>query len=78
MLDVSLSLFTETIHTKLTVLYVTRGSLVTADLIVLVLTWAKTFRNWNEARRLNLYLSITTCLLRDGESLCIVLGVCLH
>ena len=58
--------------------YVARGSLVAADSTVLVLTWTKTFRNWNEARRLNLDLSVSTCLLRDGKSLCIMLRVCLH
>ena len=62
-------LFAEKNHTKLTVTYVTRGSMVAADLIVLVLTWIKTFRNWNEARRLNVELSVSTCLLRDGKFL---------
>ena len=52
--------------------------MVAADLIVLALTWTKTFRNWNEARRLNIELSITTCLLRDGKSLYIMLRVGLH
>ena len=66
------------IHTKLTVAYVARGSLVAADLIVLVLTWTKTFRNWNEARRLNLDLSVSTCLLRDGKYLCIIPHACSH
>ena len=46
----------------------TRGSLVAADSIVLALTWIKTFNNWNEARKLDLQLSVTTCLLRDGKS----------
>ena len=69
-LAVSLGLsLLQTIHTDLPVIYVTRGSLVTADSIVLVLTWIRTFTNWNDARRLNLNLSISTCLLRDGKSL---------
>ena len=51
-----------------TVTYVARSSLVTADTIVLALTWIKTFKNWNEARRLNLELSVSTCILRDGKS----------
>ncbi|EKM48717.1 uncharacterized protein PHACADRAFT_202485 [Phanerochaete carnosa HHB-10118-sp] len=46
--------------------YVTRGSLVLADAIVLVLTWIKTFGHWKNARRLNMRVSLTTCLLRDG------------
>ena len=57
----------KTAYIELSVVYVTRGSLVVADSIVLVLTWIKTFNNWNEARRLNLNLSISTCLLRDGK-----------
>ena len=78
MLAVSLSLFDDNNHTNLLVAYVTRSSLVAADLIVLVLTWTKTFGSWKEARRLNVELSVSTCLLRDGKSLCIVLRVCIH
>ncbi|EKM48120.1 uncharacterized protein PHACADRAFT_203221 [Phanerochaete carnosa HHB-10118-sp] len=48
------------------VLYTTRGSLILADAIVLVLTWIKTFRHWRNARRLKMRASLTTCLLRDG------------
>ncbi|EKM48828.1 uncharacterized protein PHACADRAFT_266071 [Phanerochaete carnosa HHB-10118-sp] len=47
-------------------MYITRGSLVLADTIVLVLTWIKTFGNWKTTRRLNIKVSLTTCLLRDG------------
>ena len=47
--------------------YVTRSCVIAGDTIVLVLTWQKTFREWNEARRLHMQLSVTTCLLRDGE-----------
>ena len=58
-----------TIHNP-TVTYVARGSMIVADSIVLVVTWAKTFRHWYELRRLQLDLptSISTCLLRDGTS----------
>ena len=56
----------------------TRGSTVTADLVVLVLTWIKTFRNWSEARRLGIELTVSECLLRDGEYLCIIPHACLH
>lgn len=44
-----------------------RGSLIVADIIVLVATWMKTFRQWLDARRLNMPLSVSTCLLGDGE-----------
>ncbi|GJE90465.1 hypothetical protein PsYK624_066010 [Phanerochaete sordida] len=36
------------------------------DGLVLVLTWHKTFRQWRDARNLNISLSASTCLLRDG------------
>ena len=59
----------ETTRTNKSVVYATRGSLVAADSIVLVLTWIKTFNNWNRSRKLNLRLSVSTCLLRDGKSM---------
>ena len=68
----------KTVHTKLTVAYMSRGSLIVVDSIVLVLTWNKTFSNWNEARRLGLDLSVSTCLLRDGKYLCIIPHACSH
>ncbi|EKM50263.1 uncharacterized protein PHACADRAFT_201106 [Phanerochaete carnosa HHB-10118-sp] len=46
--------------------YVTRGAVILADTIVLVLTWIKTFRSWKNARSLDIKVSITTCILRDG------------
>lgn len=51
----------------LVVVYSTDGANTLASVIVLVLTWIKTFRQWNEARKMNLMLSISACLLRDGE-----------
>ncbi|EKM54310.1 uncharacterized protein PHACADRAFT_258091 [Phanerochaete carnosa HHB-10118-sp] len=48
------------------VLYVSRGSSIVADTIVLVLTWIKTFGHWRDVRRANIGVSLTTCLLRDG------------
>ncbi|EKM48537.1 uncharacterized protein PHACADRAFT_202695 [Phanerochaete carnosa HHB-10118-sp] len=47
------------------VMYITRGSLILADAIVLVLTWIKTFGHWKSARRLSMRVSLTMCLLRD-------------
>ncbi|EKM50273.1 uncharacterized protein PHACADRAFT_201113 [Phanerochaete carnosa HHB-10118-sp] len=55
------------------VVYITRGSLILADAIVLVLTWIKTFGHWMNARRLNMRVSLATCLLRDGTIYFIVL-----
>ncbi|EKM57653.1 uncharacterized protein PHACADRAFT_251412 [Phanerochaete carnosa HHB-10118-sp] len=45
--------------------YTTRGSLILADLIVLVLTWIKTFGNWWRARGIDVKMPLTVCLLRD-------------
>lgn len=42
-------------------------SLVAADMVVLSLTWIKTFHLWRQSRRLNTVLPFTTCLLRDGK-----------
>ncbi|EKM56644.1 uncharacterized protein PHACADRAFT_194236 [Phanerochaete carnosa HHB-10118-sp] len=33
---------------------------------MLVLTWIKTFGHWKGARRLDITVPLTTCLLRDG------------
>ncbi|EKM57660.1 uncharacterized protein PHACADRAFT_251424 [Phanerochaete carnosa HHB-10118-sp] len=57
------------VRTTNILIYSTRGSVILADTIVLVLTWIKTFRHWRNARRVNLGVSLTTCLLRDGQAL---------
>lgn len=49
------------------VLYLTKCSLIVADIIVLVLTWIRSFKHVMEMRRLNLGLSISGVLLRDGK-----------
>lgn len=49
-------------------LFVTRGCVVFADVLVLIVTWVKTFKQWKEARQLNMSLSVTRLLLRDGTS----------
>lgn len=36
------------------------------DVLVLALTWVKTFRHWREARSLNVPVMVTSCLIRDG------------
>ncbi|EKM57578.1 uncharacterized protein PHACADRAFT_206475 [Phanerochaete carnosa HHB-10118-sp] len=48
------------------VLFVTRIPLIVADLLVLVLTWMKTYRQYREARALNIKSPLTTCLIHDG------------
>lgn len=47
-------------------LYFTRSSVIAADVLVLVLTWARSFRQFREMRALKLSSSVTTVLLRDG------------
>ncbi|EKM56356.1 uncharacterized protein PHACADRAFT_91681, partial [Phanerochaete carnosa HHB-10118-sp] len=56
------------------VLYFTRCSLIAADIIVLVLTWIKSFKQLIEMRRVNLGLSISTVLLRDGKRISLSLS----
>ncbi|EKM51717.1 uncharacterized protein PHACADRAFT_102465 [Phanerochaete carnosa HHB-10118-sp] len=46
----------------------TRISLIAMDFLVLILTWAKTFSQWRESRRLRIPKSIAGSLLRDGMS----------
>lgn len=53
-----------------TVRYLTRSSLIAGDVLVLVVTWRKTFPLWLQARKANISSpSVTTCLLRDGIAL---------
>lgn len=47
-------------------LYFTRCSALSADLLVVVLTWIRTFAHWRQLRRLRTTPSISTLLLRDG------------
>lgn len=49
-----------------TVLFLTRSSVIAADVFVLVLTWIKSFKHFREMRQLRLGLSISAVLLRDG------------
>ncbi|EKM60191.1 uncharacterized protein PHACADRAFT_85378, partial [Phanerochaete carnosa HHB-10118-sp] len=44
----------------------TRSSLIASDVLVLVLTWIKSYPHWREMRRLKLSSSVSTVLLRDG------------
>lgn len=47
--------------------YLTRSCTLAADVIVLITTWLRTFRDWKEARRLKVALPLSTMLFRDGE-----------
>ncbi|GJE98348.1 hypothetical protein PsYK624_145760 [Phanerochaete sordida] len=48
------------------VLYFTRSGALASDLLVVVLTWTKTFMHWKQQRRAGLKSSVATLLLRDG------------
>ncbi|GJE96354.1 hypothetical protein PsYK624_125490 [Phanerochaete sordida] len=48
------------------VLYLTRSSVIAADVLVLVLTWIKTFVHWRQLRQIGIKHSISALLLRDG------------
>ncbi|EKM57657.1 uncharacterized protein PHACADRAFT_251418 [Phanerochaete carnosa HHB-10118-sp] len=50
-----------------------RVSLVLADAIVLISTWTRTFGHWRQARRADVSVSLTACLLRDGTVYFVIL-----
>lgn len=50
-----------------TVTYLTGAATISADALVLGLTWVKTFRQWRSARHANIKDTIMERLLRDGE-----------
>ncbi|KIP09451.1 hypothetical protein PHLGIDRAFT_323755 [Phlebiopsis gigantea 11061_1 CR5-6] len=52
--------------TMVTFRLATRASAVAMDILVLGITWTRTFRQWQEARDLKIASPVTTCLLRDG------------
>lgn len=51
---------------NLIMLQLTRSCALAADIIVLIATWLRTFTQWREARRLQMRLSASSLLLRDG------------
>ncbi|EKM56346.1 uncharacterized protein PHACADRAFT_207607 [Phanerochaete carnosa HHB-10118-sp] len=65
--------FLSVVYMCCAVLYITRCSLTAVDIIVLVLTWVKSFKQFKDMRRLGLKFSISAVLLRDGTLYFIVL-----
>lgn len=57
----------------LSVLLLTRSSAIAVDVIVLALTFVKTFTHWRQLRQLKLHSSVVTLLLVDGELSCCLL-----
>jgi hypothetical protein len=49
------------------VLYLTRCSFLVGNILVLVLMWIKTFKQWCEARQVNIHVSITSLFICDGK-----------
>lgn len=50
-----------------TVTYLASAATISADALVLGLTWVKTFQQWRNARRASIKDTILERLLRDGE-----------
>jgi hypothetical protein len=50
-------------------LMLTRGSAIATDVAVIVLTWIKTFGHWRRLQRLNINVSVTDILIRDGRDI---------
>lgn len=47
-------------------------ALTVADIIVVVITWIKTFHQVKEAARLGVKVNISATLLRDGKESCFI------
>lgn len=47
-------------------LYFTRSSAIAVDVIVLALTWAKTFQHWRQSRLVSQTMSVSSLFIRDG------------
>ena len=56
----------ENTHSPHVVEHATRTSLIIGDIIVVVLTWMKTYKTLREALNLQIKVRLTTLLLRDG------------
>ena len=52
--------------TELTVTFLTRASVIAGEVLVIVLIWIKTFRQWRESQNLGIPVSVASLLLRDG------------
>ena len=48
------------------VLLFTRGSAIALDVVVVIVTWIKTYGHWRHMRQLHINVSVTDILIRDG------------
>lgn len=55
-----------------------RLAVIAADVIVVTITWIRTFHHVKEASRIGVSVRISAILLRDGESICVVYLLFLH
>lgn len=53
-------------HVRTMLVCLTRSAAIAGDILVLALTWARTFKNWYDGRKLGMDLSVSAYLLRDG------------
>lgn len=52
---------------NLEVVLMTRVPVIVADVLVLILTWVKTYSQVMNARKAGQTMSVSLCLLRDGQ-----------
>lgn len=50
-----------------TVQFIARLSVVLADLFVIILTWRKTYCQWRSSVSLNMKVTASECLIKNGE-----------
>ena len=49
------------------VIYITSGSMLAGDVLVLAITWIKTYGHFRHTQRIQTDVSVSGCLLRDGK-----------
>ena len=58
---------TQLMNHNLEVVLMTRVPVIVADVLVLILTWVKTYSQVMNARKAGQTMSVSLCLLRDGQ-----------
>ncbi|GJE85329.1 hypothetical protein PsYK624_014080 [Phanerochaete sordida] len=53
--------------------YTSQGAILIQDIVVLVITWSSTYRQWKNGQAVGIAMSLTTCLLRDGTAYFLVM-----
>lgn len=47
-------------------LFITHVPIIVGEVLIIIFTWLKTYRQLREAKRLRMSLTLSTCLIRDG------------